>query len=155
WPDPGSGDMWLQWTASPPTIADLDGDGKNEVIGFPNGETGIPYVTQGFLLAVFDSNQGGNMRGAMRHAGFEKMFISQQPAPRPSGDSHPPDGIPAPVVANLVGDAKPEILASLNDGFVYAFSSAGEVLWKFDVTHGKDHMFMSEPVVADLNDDGE
>jgi hypothetical protein len=53
-----------------------------------------------------------------------------------------------------VGDASPEIVASLNDGFVYAFSAKNELLWRYDVTHGQDHMFMSEPVIADLNDDG-
>jgi hypothetical protein len=37
---------------------------------------------------------------------------------------------------------------------VYAFSADNQVLWKYDVTHGAGHMFMSEPVVADLNDDG-
>ena len=29
---------WLQWTASPPSIADLDRDGRDEVIGLPNVE---------------------------------------------------------------------------------------------------------------------
>ena len=37
WPDVRK-TPWLQWTASPPVVADLDGDGKNEVIGLPNVE---------------------------------------------------------------------------------------------------------------------
>ena len=37
WPDINT-TMWLQWTASPPSVADIDGDGKNEVIGIPNAE---------------------------------------------------------------------------------------------------------------------
>jgi hypothetical protein len=154
WPDPGNGQMWLEWTASPPTMADLDGTGQNQVVGFPNGETGNPYVTQGFLLTVLDGNYGDGSKAAMRHPGFETMPISQQPVVRADGDYYPPSGIPAPAIANILGDAKPEIVASLNDGFVYAFSSTGQVLWKYDVTHGADHMFMSEPVIADLNDDG-
>jgi hypothetical protein len=154
WPNPGNGDVWLQWTASPPVVADLDGDGKNEVIGFPNAETHDPYVTQGYMLAVFDGNQGGGARAGMRHAGFETLIMSQQPPLRADGDWYPPDGVPAPAIANIVGDASPEIVVSLNDGFVYAFSSKNVLLWKYDVTHGQDHMFMSEPVIADLNDDG-
>lgn len=155
WPDPGNGQMWLQWTASPPTMADLDGTGQNQVIGFPNGETGNPYVTQGYLLAVFDGNYGDGSKAAMRHPGFETMPLSQQPVVRADGDYYPPSGIPAPAIANLLGDADPEIVVSLNDGFVYAFSHAGQVLWKYDVTHGAAHQFMSEPVIADLNDDGQ
>ncbi len=155
WPDPGNGQMWLQWTASPPTFADLDGTGQNQVIGFPNGETGNPYVTQGFLLAVFDGNYGDGSKAAMRHPGFETMPISGQPIVRADDDYYPPSGIPAPAIANVVGDPSPEIVVSLNDGFVYCFSSTSQLLWKYDVTHGADHMFMSEPVIADLNDDGE
>ncbi|HVY47082.1 MAG TPA: VCBS repeat-containing protein [Minicystis sp.] len=154
WPDPGNGQMWLQWTASPPTVVDLDGDGKNEVIGFPNGETGDPYVTQTYLFAAFDGNYGDGSRAAMRHAGFEQFPKSQKPPVRDSGDYYPPDGVPSPAVANLLGDAAPEVVVSLNDGFVYAYDHTSKLLWKYDATHGKDHHFMSEPVIADLNDDG-
>jgi hypothetical protein len=35
--------MWLQWTASPPSVADLDRDGRTEVIGLPNAELKEPY----------------------------------------------------------------------------------------------------------------
>ncbi len=155
WPDPGAGQMWLEWTASPPTMADLDGTGQNQVIGFPNGETGNPYVTQGYLLTVLDGMYGDGGASAMRHPGFETMPISEQPVVRGSSDYYPPSGIPAPAIANLVGDPSPEIVASLDDGFVYAYSSTGALLWKYDVTHGAAQMFMSEPVIADLNDDGQ
>src|SRR6476469_2688274 len=49
WPDVRK-TPWLQWTASPPAIADLDDDGKNEVIGLPNVERGEPYVTQAYAF---------------------------------------------------------------------------------------------------------
>jgi hypothetical protein len=153
-PDPANGQTWLQWTATPPVVADLDGDGANEVIGFANGETGEPYVTQAYYLTVLDGNQDDGERAAMRHPGFTVLPASGQPVPRAADDYYPPDGIPAPAVANLVGDALPEIVVSLNDGTVRAYSGAGAELWRFDVTHGRDHMFMSEPVLADLNADG-
>ncbi len=45
WPDVNR-TPWLQWTASPPSIGDLDRDGRNEVIGVPNVEKKEPYETQ-------------------------------------------------------------------------------------------------------------
>ena len=45
---------WLQWTASPPSIADLDRDGRNEVIGLPNVEKKEPYETQAYAFMVLD-----------------------------------------------------------------------------------------------------
>jgi FG-GAP-like repeat len=155
WPDPGNGDIWLQWTASPPTVVDLDGDGKNEVIGFPNSETHVPYETQAYLFVALDGNYGDGSKGAMRHAGFDVFPASQKPPVRASGDYYPPDGVPSPAVASILGDKNPEIVVSLNDGFVYAYASDSKLLWKYDATHGLDHHFMSEPVIADLNDDGE
>ena len=67
WPGPDT-DMWLQWTASPPTVADIDGDGHNDVVGFPNGEEKIPYETQAYLLMVLEGNWGDGERAAMRLA---------------------------------------------------------------------------------------
>jgi hypothetical protein len=76
------------------------------------------------------------------------------PPTRSSDDYYPPDGVPAPAVANLLGDARPEIVASLNDGFVYAFSPEGKRIWRYDYRQGVDKRFASEPVIVDLNDDG-
>ena len=153
WPGPTT-QMWLQWTASPPTVADIDGDGHNEVLGFPNGERNEPYQTQAYLLMVLQGNQGDGELAATRLPGFEQLPSSEQPPLREAGDWYPPDGVPSPVVANILGDSKPEILASLNDGFVYAFSSSGERLWRYDVSNGIPKVFSSEPTVADLNGDG-
>ena len=57
WPSPAS-QAWLQWTASPPAVADLDGDGRNEVIGIPNVERHIPYRTQAHAFMVLDGAYG-------------------------------------------------------------------------------------------------
>ncbi len=56
WPHP-SRQAWLQWTASPPSIADLDRDGRNEVIGLPNVEKHVPYVTQAYAFMVLDAGR--------------------------------------------------------------------------------------------------
>ncbi len=153
WPDVKT-TMWLQWTASPPNVVDLDGDGKNEVVGIPNAEMKEPYETQGYAFMVLDSAQGGGARSGRRHAGFETLPFTDKPTVRGANDYYPPDGIPAPVTVNVLGDARPEILASIPDGYLYAISPDGQRLWRYDYAKGTPKVFASEPVVADLNKDG-
>jgi hypothetical protein len=153
WPDVST-TMWLQWTASPPAIVDLDGDGHNEVVGVPNAEMFQPYVTQGYVFFALDGAQGDKSRSARRHAGFEKPVITGMPATRDSGDYYPPDGIPAPTVVSIVGDARPEIVAPINDGKIYAVGPDGALLWSYDYAMGAPKTFASEVTVADLNGDG-
>lgn len=153
WPDVKTS-MWLQLTASPPNVVDMDGDGKNEVVSIPNAEMKEPYETQGYAFMVLDGAQGGGTRSARRHAGFETMPMSDKPAVRGDTDYYPPSGIPAPVTVNLLGDARPEIVASIPDGYVYAIGPDGSRLWRYDYAKGAPKVFASEPVVVDLNKDG-
>ena len=153
WPSPAH-QPWLQWTASPPTVADLDGDGHNEVIGLPNVEKHIPYRTEGYAFVALDGAYGDGSRSAMRHPGFEKLLVSNRPVFRPEGDWYPPSGIPAPTLVDLTGDGRPEIVAALPGGRVYAVGPNGRRLWtaKYAPPHAKT--FASEVVAADLNKDG-
>ncbi len=151
WPHPSWAE-WLQWTASPPNIVDLDGDGNNEVLGIPNIEMHEPYETQAYALMVLEGAYGDGSRSAMRLPGWENL---------PRGDRpilvdgwYPPLGVPAAVTVNLQGDNRPEIIVSLNDGFLYAFDADAQLLWRFNYMHGHPVMYASEPVVADLNQDG-
>ena len=153
WPHPRSA-MWLQWTASPPSVADLDGDGRNEVIGLPNAEMKEPYETQAYAFVVLDGAQNGGVRSARRHDGFDQPPLSAKPTVRPDGDWYPPSGIPAPTVVDVAGDRRPEIVASLPDGFVYAVGPTGRRLWRYDYARGAPKTFASEVVAADLNRDG-
>ncbi|MDA3863131.1 MAG: VCBS repeat-containing protein [Deltaproteobacteria bacterium] len=150
WPHPDWTE-WLQWTASPPSIADLDLDGQNEVIGVPNLEMHTPYQTQAYGIFVLNGNYQAELSGR-RKSGWKEI---------PRGDSplevegwYPPKGITAPAIANINGDEKPEIVVSLNDGFMWAFTATGEVLWRHNYRHGRYLMYSSEPVIADLNQDG-
>ena len=153
WPTPAR-QAWLQWTASPPAVADLDGDGRNEVIGIPNVERHIPYRTQSYAFMVLDGAYGDGSRSARRHAGFERLPLSNRPVDRPSGDWYPPTGIPAPTVVDIVGDGRPEIVAALPGGKVYAVGPDGRRLWTAGYASRRAKTFASEVVAADLNKDG-
>jgi hypothetical protein len=153
WPDVNL-TMWLQWTASPPNVVDLNGDGRNEVVGIPNAEQHEPYETQGYAFMVLEGAHDDGARAARRLAGWESLPLSFQPTPRGDGDWYPPSGVPAPVTVNILGDARPEIVATINDGFVYAYGPDAQLLWRTDFAHGAEKTFASEPVVVDLNRDG-
>ena len=151
WPHP-SAQEWLQWTASPPNIVDLDGDGRNEVLGVPNVELHEPYETQAYAVMVLEGAHGGGSRSAMRKPGWEDL--PRGGTPISVSGWYPPTGVPAAATVNLQGDAAPEIVVSLNDGFMRAFTAQAAELWHYNYTHGKTVMYASEPTVADLNQDG-
>ncbi len=146
WPDINK-TPWLQWTASPPSIADLDRDGRNEVIGIPNVEKGEPYVTQAYAFMALDTGR----RSARRHKGFRRLPLTRRPV---AVDEYPPTGIPAPTIANLRGGRRPEIVASTPDGGVHAVSPTGRKLWRYDFARGRAETFASEVAAADLDRDG-
>jgi len=151
WPHPDWTE-WLQWTASPPGVVDLDGDGLNEVIGVPNVEMHVPYVTQAYAVMVLEGAHGDGTRSARRKTGWE--VLPRGDAPIDVDGWYPPSGVPAPTLINISGDARPEIIVSLNDGYVYAFNASGVRLWRTSYRHSKPIMFSSEVTVADLNRDG-
>ncbi len=151
WPSPTT-DEWLQWTQSPPNIVDLDGDGQNEVLGVPNVELHDPYVTQAWAIMVLQGAYGDDSLSAMRKPGWETLKYGQSPVLVDGW--YPPTGVPAAATVNLQGDSKLETVVSLNDEFMYAFDASGTKLWQYNYSHGKPIMFASEPIIADLNQDG-
>lgn len=151
WPHPNSQE-WLQWTASPPNVVDLNGDGLNEVVGIPNIEKEVPYVTQAYGVMVLEGSYGNNQRSARRLPGWE--VLPRGGWPIQVDGWYPPRGVPAPMTINIQGDDLPEIVVSLNDGCLYAFDAFGLQLWRYNYTHGKSIMFASEPTASDLNQDG-
>jgi hypothetical protein len=151
WPDIAKTE-WLQWTQSPPSVADLDGDGKAEIIGVPNVEMHEPYETQAWAVMVLEGSYGSSDRAARRKPGWEEL-------PRGKGvlnidGWYPPTGIPAPAIVDLQGDEALEILVSLNDYRMHAFGADKTSLWYYDYSDGQAVSFASEPTVADLNQDG-
>jgi hypothetical protein len=124
------------------------------VIGLPNVERKEPYETQAYAFMVLDGAQGGGVRSARRHRGFRTLPLTRKPAVRRAGDYYPPSGIPAPTIADISGDRRPEIVASVPDGSVYAVGPTGKRLWRYDYARGRAKTFASEVVAADLNRDG-
>ncbi|HJL16621.1 MAG TPA: VCBS repeat-containing protein [Sandaracinaceae bacterium LLY-WYZ-13_1] len=151
WPHPTTNE-WLQWTASPPNVVDLDGDGRNEVLGVPNVEMNEPYETVAYAIMALEGAHGDGSRSARRLEGWETL--PRGGAPIQVEGYYPPNGVPAPLTVDLQGDERPEVVVSLNDGSIHAFDAGAGELWRFDFTHGEPVMYASEVVAADLNRDG-
>ncbi len=152
WPHP-SNEKWMQWTASPPSVADLNGDGKNEVIGVANVEKDVPYDTKHHSIMVLEGDYGDGSRSARRLAGWENLPSSDYPLARGSRTWYPPRNPPAPTIVDIDGDKVAEILYAAHDGYIYCTSSAAQRLWRYNIQHGRALMYASEIMVVDLNND--
>jgi len=151
WPDINETE-WLQWTASPPNVVDLNGDGLNEVVGVPNVEMHEPYETQAYAIMVLEGAHGDGSRSAMRLAGWETLPRGE--APVNVDGWYPPGGPPAAVTVDIQDDPRPEIVVSLNDAHMHAYDASGHEIWFRDYAHGKSIMYASEAAVADLDQNG-
>lgn len=152
WPNV-SWTMWLQWTNSPPSVGDINGDGRNEVVGVPNVEMDEPYFTYHHAVMVLEGDYDANdHRSARRLPGWEELPLTEQPMF--NDDWYPPSVVPSPTLADIEGDSRLEILTPGADGHMYAFSPERKLLWRYDYSHGKALLNASEAAVADLSGDG-
>lgn len=101
---------------------------------------------------VLEGAYGDGSRSARRMPGWE--VLPRGDAPIDVDGWYPPTGVPAPTIADITGDDHPEIVVSLNDGFVTVFDHLGARLWRTDTRHGLAISFNTETTVADLNRDG-
>ena len=153
WPHPSSR-KWMQWTASPPNVADIDGDGKAEVVCVSNVEKDVPYDTKHHSVMVLQGSYGDGAGSARRLPGWDHLPSSGYPLSRDGHTWYPPENPPAPTVVNITGNRQPEILYAAHDGYVYCLSSTASQLWRTDIRHGRTLMYASEIMAADLNRDG-
>ncbi len=118
-----------------PVVADLDGDGKQEVIVGTTGTAGTSK--QGYLWVI---NHDGTVRW-------------KQPVPSEIAS--------APAVGNLLGDGTKQIVVgcgasdNTNPGGVFAFHNDGRPLWSFSpgLNGGTNHVLASV-ALGDLDGDG-
>ena len=140
---------------SPPAVADLDGDGRNEVVGIPNVEKHIPYRTQGYAFMVLDGAYGDGHRSARRHRGLrDAADVQPSPSTDPTATGTRPAGSPPRPWSTSSATRRPEIVAALPGGKVYAVGPAGHRLWSYRYAPRRAKTFASEVVAADLNKDG-
>ncbi len=82
----------------------------------------MPYVTQAYGVMVLEGTHGDGV--ALGHAqGGLGDPAARRHAPIHVDGWYPPRGVPAATTVDIQGDARPEIVVSLNDGFVYAFDA--------------------------------
>jgi hypothetical protein len=153
WPHPNS-QKWMQWTASPPNVADINGDGKAEVVCVSNVEKDVPYDTKHHSVMVLQGSYGDGTRSARRLPGWDHLPSSGYPLSREGRTWYPPKNPPAPTTVDITGDRRPEILYAAHDGYIYCLSSTADQLWRTDIRHARALMYASEIMVADLNMDG-
>jgi uncharacterized repeat protein (TIGR01451 family) len=145
---------------SAPVIADVNGDGVPELIVVGNvyncGTN--PYTDLYHMPFIFKLD-----RTRWSGSGFDWTAIPPDPGPsgRPLSEDYNviENAVPNAVVADLDGDGFMEILYASYDGKVHAYwldeTQHGSWPYTIPTTGGADNFrFASEPVVADLDNDG-
>jgi cysteine-rich repeat protein len=138
------------------SITDLDGTGGDEVVVLGRmDEIGAPLITVGTSLFVWNGDRSRYANGSYDWT-----------APPVAG------GVPLsedyqvieqmvwhPVTADLDGDGEKEVLYAASDGKVHAFwlDRTEHGMWPYDLFDSGDGYirYASEPVVVDLDDDGQ
>jgi uncharacterized repeat protein (TIGR01451 family) len=137
----------------PAAIADVNGDGAVEVVAVGNVYDCVPgYPSRYNGVYLFNRDRSR----------FSDGVYDWADPPRDTGAPLSEDyGLienaqPNPVIADLDGDGQQEILYASYDGRVHAFwlDKGEHGSWPYAVYTGGPYRFASEPVVADLDDDG-
>lgn len=140
----------------PAVIADVDGDGQREVVVTGNMydcRAGYP-PSRYIALYIFHAD-----RTRFNQGGFDWRTIPVDTgAPISESYNVIETAQPNPVVADLDGDGRQEILFASYDGRLHAFwlDKTEHGSWPYSVNKPYEgvYRFASEPVVADLDHDG-
>jgi hypothetical protein len=136
-----------EFTDSPPVFGDVDGDGLPEVILYSDHERAGEYVNRGNCLWVLNPDM-------TRVAGFETPICSGTPL-YAGYENNIVQVAPAPALADLAGDFRPEIIVPSYDGVMRCYSPEGVLIWSYVFDTGEeDFLGASGAVAGDLNSDG-
>jgi len=145
---------------SPPSIADIDGSGVPEILVVGNVyNCGIGNDASGnlaYMPFIFNADRSRWVSGPSDWTAIPTLGGTSGKALSEDYDVIQ-SALPNPVPADLDGDGVKELLYSSNDGKLHAYwmDKTEHGGWPFDVAKlAGDMSFASEPVVADLNDDG-
>ncbi len=140
---------------TPSLIADVNADGANEAVVIGNVYDCIPgYPSRYNGVFIFNAD-----RSRFNASGYDWRSIPWDTgAPLSEDYGFIESNQPNPAVADLDGDGNLEIIYSSYDGRVHAFwlDKTEHGNWPFEVTDlsGSTLYFASEPVVADLDNNG-
>jgi uncharacterized repeat protein (TIGR01451 family) len=158
----GYGPCYTQFTPranfadGPADIVDVNGDGINEVVAIGNVHNcnTSPYTDLYFTPYILNADRSRFKGGSYD---WTTPPINTG-APLSEDYNRIESAEPNPVVVDLDGDGNQEILYASYDGKLHAFwlDKSEHGGWPFSVYHPSDGYlsFPSEPVVADLNNDG-
>lgn len=139
----------------PAVIVDVNGDGVNEVVVTGNVyDCDAGYPPSRYIgVYIFNAD-----RSRFNSGGFDWQTVPVDTGTPLSEDYNVIESaMPNPAVADLDGDGLKEILFASYDGRLHAFwlDKTEHYNWPYAVTNtGPGIRFASEPVVADLDNDG-
>jgi hypothetical protein len=140
----------------PAVIADVNNDGQREVVVTGNMYNCINgYPSQYTAVFIFNPD-----RSRFNTGGFDwRTAPVDTGAPLSQDYNVIETALPNPAVADLDGDGLKEIVFAAYDGRMHAFwlDKTEHANWPYAVTHAGEGFlrFASEPLVADLNNDGQ
>jgi hypothetical protein len=144
---------------SAPAIADLLGNGTAQVIVVGNVYdcSTDPYTDHYEIPFIFNPDRS---RWVAAPYDWTAVLVPDgQSAPLSEDYNQIENSLPNPVIADLDGDGQKEILYPSYDGRLHAYwlDKTEHGQWPYEVYHPGDpyYRFASEPVVADLNGDGQ
>ena len=147
---------------SSPAVADLDGDGKLEIVF--GSDDGVLYILdyQGKTVKTIDvgsrirssptiSDLGGDDVPEILFGADNKVLYALDSSGMHLWNFTLNGSIrTSPLVANFDGTPQKEIIVSSEDGFVYAFDYLGRLKWSYRTAEA----VRSSPAAGDVNGDG-
>ncbi|MBN2723870.1 MAG: VCBS repeat-containing protein [Deltaproteobacteria bacterium] len=142
----GTGDR-SEFTYSPPVMADINNDGRIELILAGDHEHSLSTENQGVTLWVLNHDM-------TRPSGWEWPKDTLPPLTSDNLGQNIVPTRPSPSVGNIVEYEGLEIIFPAYDGRMYAYTADGTRLWSWKFGSSSPYIGASEALITDLNQDG-